>query len=451
MPLPGNGPNALALSYMLSGNWPYYMPHQHPDPLLDHKLCSESGKSLIEMDLDYLSEGLEGRSFNPVALLFDQLQRPNTDFGYDEGPCLKWLQHNSKSVNHLVLGTGPAGGSWHNMQGSQLTLSLNNWLELPGWEFQTWLREHRSTTSHIAEYYSDYVNKMGLAKNFWNNAKVLSVKRLHCLTKDFLGPYVLSDDRTSIWEIQGVKGSYPDKVEPFIVHAHNVVIATGNNIPKVLAIPGEDQPFVYHKMTDIDELVNKSELPLSEADPCLVVGAGLSAADAILALQSRGIPVIHSFRRAPKDPKIILNQLPGGAYREYASVSMMMRGDTTLSSSAYRSLPKTKLVEIRDKECILRNPDGTHFKQKVSYVFILIGASPDLSYLRGLSGLGLERDRPIDSKANPIDINPFTYESTNESGLYALGPLVGDNFVRFGMGGGLGIVNHIFRGDETEC
>ena len=46
--LQGNGPNACMLSYILTGNWPYYIPHQHPDPILDHKLCKEPGKSLIE-------------------------------------------------------------------------------------------------------------------------------------------------------------------------------------------------------------------------------------------------------------------------------------------------------------------------------------------------------------------------------------------------------------------
>ena len=44
----GNGPNALSLSYVLSGNVPYYIPHQHPNTLLDQKLCEERGKSLLD-------------------------------------------------------------------------------------------------------------------------------------------------------------------------------------------------------------------------------------------------------------------------------------------------------------------------------------------------------------------------------------------------------------------
>ena len=44
----GNGPNALSLSYLLSGNVPYYIPHQHPNTILDQKLCEERGKSLLD-------------------------------------------------------------------------------------------------------------------------------------------------------------------------------------------------------------------------------------------------------------------------------------------------------------------------------------------------------------------------------------------------------------------
>lgn len=44
----GNGPSALSLSYLLSGNVPYYIPHQHPNVILDQKLSEEPGKSLLD-------------------------------------------------------------------------------------------------------------------------------------------------------------------------------------------------------------------------------------------------------------------------------------------------------------------------------------------------------------------------------------------------------------------
>jgi thioredoxin reductase len=341
------------------------------------------------------------------------------------------------------------------MNGSQLTLSLNNWLELPGLEFQDWLREHRhetvrkpctlvknsvaslgnsyerATTSHVAEYYKDYVETKSLSSYFSNDSKVLSAKR----------------GSDGMWEIHGVKG-----ICPFVVRAHNAILATGNNVPKVLGVPGERHQFVYHQMADLEKPFRDLETLESQPDPCLVGGAGLSAGDAILELLLKGIPVIHSIRRGVNDRNIIFNNLTSTVYPEYSSIQEMMKGTHEKAmDGSYECFPKTKLVEIRkNKECVLRKADGTLFKKKVSCVFVLIGASPELSFLHGVHPLGMEKKLPIDSKKNPIDINPFTYECQSEPGLYALGPLVGDNFVRFGMGGGLGVVNHLFRGDELN-
>jgi len=60
-------------------------------------------------------------------------------------------------------------------------------------------------------------------------------------------------------------------------------------------------------------------------------------------------------------------------------------------------------------------------------------------------GLGKFEDKSIDNKSNPIEIDDFTYEviKSPTKGLYALGPLVGDNFVRFVLGGAFGILVHI--------
>ncbi|PFX21994.1 Oxidative stress-induced growth inhibitor 1 [Stylophora pistillata] len=426
----GNGPSALSLSYLLSGNVPYYIPHQHPNVILDQKLCEEPGKSLLDVDLEYLSEGLEGRSLNPVALLFDQLLRPNADLGKDQDSCLKWHYSENRAVKHLVMGSGQPGGSWHHMQGSQLTLSLNNWLELPGCDFQDWLRAHRSST----------VRK---PCNLVTNGDCTNC---HCRMS--------SIPREGCWEIQGVKGTFPNMPEFFVVHAYNVVLATGNNVPKLLGIPGENLPFVCHKMDQIDSYLDELSEVAHSMDPCLVVGAGLSAADCVLALRNKGVPVIHVVRRNGNDPKIIYNQLPGVVYPEYYKVGQMIKGEVTTAygkDSSYVAYTKTTLVEIRkDKECILKKADGTLFKLKVSNVFVLVGAVPDLSFLPDINKneLGSNPAKKIDSKENPININPFTYETVLEPGLFAVGPLIGDNFVRFGIGGALGIANHLMREEE---
>ena len=66
----------------------------------------------------------------------------------------------------------------------------------------------------------------------------------------------------------------------------------------------------------------------------------------------------------------------------------------------------------------------------MSYILVLIGASPDLSFLAE-AGHQLGRvPGAVIGRNNPIDIDVFSHQSTNIPGLFAMGPLTGDNFVR---------------------
>lgn len=59
-----------------------------------------------------MSEGLEGRSNNPVALLLDTLNHPLADLGQDQETHLEWRHEETKVIPHVVLGKGPPGGAW---------------------------------------------------------------------------------------------------------------------------------------------------------------------------------------------------------------------------------------------------------------------------------------------------------------------------------------------------
>ena len=65
-------------------------------------------------------------------------------------------------------------------------------------------------------------------------------------------------------------------------------------------------------------------------------------------------------------------------------------------------------------------------------MLVLIGSAADLSFLGdtarrlGVAGPGL----PI-SRTNPVEVDVFTHQTTALPGLFALGPLIGDNFVRW--------------------
>lgn len=63
-------------------------------------------------DLEFLCEGLEGRSPNPVALLFDALSHPEADLGADNSTVLDWKHEEQYEIPHVVLGKTRAGGSW---------------------------------------------------------------------------------------------------------------------------------------------------------------------------------------------------------------------------------------------------------------------------------------------------------------------------------------------------
>ncbi|XP_055594093.1 oxidative stress-induced growth inhibitor 2-like [Uranotaenia lowii] len=145
----GNGPSGISLSYMLAGNWPYWSPEKiqkHPDELLRARLnYYDAQKSLVEHDLFSLADGLEGRSTNPVSLLLDSLQHPCADLGM-ELPCMvEYKYHPEKEIDHLVLGRGPPGGSWHRMDPNLRTLSLSAWMSLPGLPFADWEKTHPPT------------------------------------------------------------------------------------------------------------------------------------------------------------------------------------------------------------------------------------------------------------------------------------------------------------------
>ncbi|XP_055620686.1 oxidative stress-induced growth inhibitor 2-like isoform X2 [Toxorhynchites rutilus septentrionalis] len=166
----GNGPSGISLSYMLAGNWPYWSLEKiqkHPDELLRARLnYYDADKSLVEHDLFSLADGLEGRSTNPVSLLvgssigsthlikcfiilsifqLDSLQHPCADLGM-ELPCMvDYKYHPVKEIDHLVLGRGPPGGSWHRMDPSLRTLSLAAWMSLPGLPFADWEKSHPPT------------------------------------------------------------------------------------------------------------------------------------------------------------------------------------------------------------------------------------------------------------------------------------------------------------------
>ncbi len=89
---------------------------------------------------------------------------------------------------------------------------------------------------------------------------------------------------------------------------------------------------------------------------------------------------------------------------------------------------------------------------KISYACILIGCSPNLDFLPPdiVNELAVDPKKLLNTKDNPIGVDRFTHEKLNFKNLYAMGPLIGDNFIRFGTGGALAITSAIVKSKKIE-
>ncbi|KAH0617583.1 hypothetical protein JD844_015992 [Phrynosoma platyrhinos] len=465
----GNGPSGICLSYMLSGYRPYLSPEaEHPNLILHNKLKEASHLSLVDQELEYLAEGLEGRSSNPVAVLFDTLLHPDADFGFNYPSVLHWKLEPHHYIPHIVLGKGPPGGAWHTMEGSMLTISFGDWMELPGYTFKEWASNKRRNMKcdrvlpeEIASYYKHYVKVMGLQKNFRENTYITSVSRLYReqdhedesqVTKDILPQHLQLEEQggqTTLikrnWEVRGYQRAVDGSHVPFCLFAENVALATGTfDAPGRLQVEGEDFPFVLHSVAEFSTTIDKGILR-GKSDPVLIIGGGLSAADAVLCAYNSNITVVHAFRRRVTDPSLIFKQLPKKIYPEYHKVYHMMCTQSVTTDynlhPAYTSFPEHRVLSFQpDMKCVLQSASGLKKILKFSLALVLIGSHPNLCFLKDQGqGIGHNSNEPITCKGNPIEIDPYTYECTKEPNLFAVGPLVGDNFVRFLKGGALGI------------
>ncbi|XP_066481534.1 oxidative stress-induced growth inhibitor 2 isoform X2 [Tiliqua scincoides] len=469
----GNGPSGICLSYMLSGYRPYLSPEaEHPNPILHRKLKEARHLSIVDQELEYLSEGLEGRSSNPVAVLFDTLLHPDADFDFDYSPVLQWKLEPHHYIPHIVLGKGLPGGAWHAMEGSMLTISFGDWMELPGYTFKDWaatkrrnIKCDRVLPEEVANYYKHYVKVMGLQKNFRENTYITSVSKLYReqhgeaesqVNEEVSTQHLQIEEQggqTTLikknWEIRGYQRAADGSHVSFCLFAENVAVATGTfDAPGRLQVEGEDFPFVLHSISDFGAAISQGMLH-GKTDPVLIVGGGLTAADAVLCAYNNNIPIIHAFRRRVTDPNLIFKQLPKKLYPEYHKVYQMMCTQSVAVDSnlypTYTSFPEHRVLSFQsDMKCVLQSASGFKKILKFSVALVLIGSHPDLFFLKDQGqGIGHNTNEPITCKGNPIEIDPYTYECTKEPNLFAVGPLVGDNFVRFLKGGALGITRHL--------
>ena len=458
---------------------------------------------------------MEGRSNNPVALLFDTLNHPGVDVGDKLCSSLVWQFDPLKARSHVVLGKQCPGGCWGDMEASLLTLSHSDWLELPILSYRHWQKQvipvngasnqHdiRTTAGSVGTYYSSYVQDMGLSSNFISNVTVTSLEHFDFKPEVDLkrklkiklpqakrsleqpesdeavgscpgSPDSISSNISNVSENSEDSGCcgcpcmeysamslhdspksdghrYPwllrgwcsNKSRHFKILAKTVVLACGtNDRHNILGVPGEHLLFVKTEFSfkDIAQLSSHSK-------PVVVVGAGLSAADAILSLLEKRIPIVHVFRKSSSEVSNPFTRLSPTVYPEYTHVFALMSGKTV--DSCYHSYPEYVVKRFdKNKKCHLEKlGNGSTTSLTCSMAFLLIGGLADLNFISPkIPVRGVDSNNPhIHPTHNPLSVDPYSFAVDGVDNMYAIGSLVGDNFVRFVMGSALGAVNHLNR------
>ncbi len=236
----------------------------------------------------------------------------------------------------------------------------------------------------------------------------------------------------------------------FCVFSEKLVLANGvGSKVRTLNVPGEGSDFVTHDMPVFIEKVRQLSVdsgyvscPVSTV---VVVGAGLSAADAILSAISKEFKVVHVFRRDPNDKGVVFNGIPEREYPGYGKVFDLMRGKT--SDILYSRHPRSKVAEFSDSDrsvTVIDKEGYGHRYKGVAMVGIFIGADANLDFLpdRVTSELGVRKKLPIGGR-NPVDVDSVNFVSQSIPSVYAIGSLTGDSFVRFGIGSAVGAAQHI--------
>ncbi|XP_050355855.1 oxidative stress-induced growth inhibitor 1-like [Nymphalis io] len=401
----GNGPSGMVTSFMLAGNVPYLkeIPDNLPiDEMLRARLQNlPPGQSLLETDLTELAEGLEGRSQNPIPLLVDNLLRPCADLGLQEDSLIEWRFDAEKQIEHIVLGKGPPGGAWPTFPGAVRTLSPAAWLALPPHARIGPRAASRLPARAVAAYCARYVHACRLQRYFRSGATVTHVGP---------APRVAPPCRATCPRNANfcVSGYDHRQGRGFRYLCARVVLACGandrpNSLPTPLAVspaPTSPATLAVHSLPDVERALRRLAERAADRAHVLVLGSGVSAADAVRSARAASLHAAHVHRLPPH----ALARLSPHDYPDYAHVYKMMLDGPSGNHPYYTPYPDHMIVEItpiaaqesspklyedKDDEILtlkrvklLNLVTNETVELTVSLIAILIGSKPDLFFLQ---------------------------------------------------------------------
>ena len=369
------------------------------------------------------------------ALLHPDADGPRGAVGFT---CLSFRHLPERAVPHVVIGDDLAG-SWDKMAPRITTLSPGFWMELPGLGLAETSGLSARTLSgridrrDVAEYYHAYARRFVPAVA---RGRVLELRRANSSSVN--AESCEADGGEWLVTYAGADGVRRQ------VTAGVAALATGMyQKPKKLLL------LTTAASDGGAEILRRAPTHWQAGGGrVVVIGAGLSAADCVVAALEAGWTVFHVFRSAPEQTKIGSKfGRPHPFYPDYYRLSQLMTSAATDPLYTPFSRASLRSVTGRDCELVVEGGDSAVLSD-VDRVVILIGSTPDLSFLRGdvAEALG-SGETPVAAPQSAtakqathpvyVDVDPFSMAVAgfeNASSLFAWGPLRGDNFVRFLVG-----------------
>lgn len=177
------------------------------------------------------------------------------------------------------------------------------------------------------------------------------------------------------------------------------MLATGSSdMANRLGLRVERLPWLKHTLPDLEASLERlTDQERRRMKPVLIVGAGLSAADAVTICRQSGIPVVHVYRSRTAG---LDKMLPQNVYPEYHEVHRMMK-DPSQTYPYYTPVPEHAIVDLHPAPLALGNHrvrvrhlvTGEMKDLEVSFCAVLIGARPDLRFVHAASLLSQPTDK----------------------------------------------------------